>query len=193
MQQVLSIYGICYVLDSICNHSDFPRDGSLTCPETPLITESPLHAVSGFPQQLTWLRLKFIYHPHGCIEEVWVLILLISPMYHTIISFKCALRRHLLIWLWLSSLVIYELHTTLPRLELICSPNRCIEEICWLQFVSSRINCTTQALNVSWRGHWIWPKLSIIAIVRALLDIFFEIVDISSTWIYRRGLNTWTC
>ena len=38
--------------------------------------------------------------------------------------------------------------------------------------------------------HWIWPKLSIIVIVRSLLDIFFAVVDILSTWIYRRGQNT---
>ena len=96
-------------------------------------------------------------------------------------------------WLWLSSVVMYELHTTLPRLELICCPNSFIEEICWLQLVHSRINCTTQAINVSWRGHSIWPKLSIIVIVRSLLDIFFAVADILSTWIYRRAMNTWTC
>jgi hypothetical protein len=143
--------------------------------------------------QMSNQRLKFICRPHGCIEEVWVLTLLISPMYHTITSFKCALVRHSLIWLWLSSVVLYKLQMPYPRLELICHPNRCIEEIRCLQFVKSRTNFMTQALNVSWRGHWIWPKLSIIVIVRALLDIFFAVVDISSTWIHRRGLNTWAC
>ena len=156
-------------------------------------THPSMSIVVIYKLQMTYLRLEFICRLHGCIEEVWVLRLLISPMYHTITSFKCALIRHSLLWLWLSSVVIYELHTTLPRLELICCLNWCIEEIRWLQLDQTSINCTIQALNVSWRGHWIWPKLSIIVIVRSLLDIFFAVADILSTWIYRRAMNTWTC
>ena len=49
----------------------------------------------------------------------------------------------------LNSVVIYEPPTTLPRLELIYCPNRYIEEICRLQFASTHMNCTIQALNVS--------------------------------------------
>ena len=156
-------------------------------------THPSMSIVVIYKLQMTYLRLEFICRLHGCIEEVWVLRLLISPMYHTITSFKCALMRHLLIWLWLSSVVIYEVHTTLPRLELICCPDSFIEEICWLQLVHSRINCTTQALNVSWRGHRIWPKWSTIVIVRSLLDNFFAVDDISFTWIYRCGRVTSTC
>ena len=97
-----------------------------------------------------------------------------------------------MICLRLSSVVIYEPQTTLPRLELIYCPNRYIEEICRLQFASTRMNCTIQTLNVSWIGHWMWPKLSIFVIVWSLLDIVLVLADMSSTWIYRRGLITWT-
>ena len=89
--------------------------------------------------------------------------------------------------------MIYELQLTLPRLELICCPDKYIEEISRLQFASISMNCTIQALDVSKIGYWIWLKLSIIVIVRSLSDIFFVVVDILSTWIYRRGLNTSTC
>jgi len=144
--------------------------------------------------QMTNLRLKCICRPHECTEGVWVLILLISPMYHTITSFKCALMRHLLIWLWLSSVVLYKLQMPYPRLELMHCPNGCIEEICWLQlvyFITYKLHNTSTKCVL--KRAWIWTKLSIIAIVRALLDIFFEIVDISSKWMYITGLNTWTC
>ena len=87
----------------------------------------------------------------------------------------------------------YELYTAYPRLELIYCPNRYIEEICRLQFASTRINCTIQTLNASKIGHWIWPKLSIFVIVQSLFDIFFAVDDILSKEIYKRGLITSTC
>jgi hypothetical protein len=37
---------------------------------------------------------------------------------------------------------------------------------------------------------WIWPKLSIIVIVRSMLGILRAVVNILSTWIYERGLGT---
>ena len=60
-----------------------------------------------------------------------------------------------------------------------------------LQFAC--MNCTIQTVNVSKIVYWIWTKLSIIVIVQSLSDILFVVVDILSTWIYRRGLNTSTC
>ena len=79
---------------------------------------------------------------------------------------------------------------TLPRLELIYCPNRGIEEICRLQFASTRMNCTIQPLNVSKIGHQIWPKLSIIVIVRSLINILHAVDDILPTLMYESGLNT---
>ena len=111
-------------------------------------------------------------------------------MYHTITISKCALMRNSLIWLWLSNAVVYELYMTYPRLEFICCPNGCIEEICRLQFASTRIQYTIRALNVSRIGHQIWPKLSIIMILRRMFDILRAVVDILPTWIYERGLGT---
>ena len=117
---------------------------------------------------------------------------IIYHLYHTITSTKCAQMRHSLIWLWLSSVVVYGPQMTLPRFELIYCPNRYIEEICRLQFASTRINCTIQTLNASKIGYWIWPKWSNIVIVQSLLGIFLAVVDILSTWMYRRGLVTST-
>ena len=61
--------------------------------------------------------------------------------------------------------MVYEPQMTLPRLELIYCPNRCIEEICRLQFAPTRMNCTIQTLNVSKIGYQIWSKLSIFVVV----------------------------
>ena len=83
-------------------------------------------------------------------------------------STKCVLMRHLLTWQWMSSVVSYELMMAYPRLELICRPHGCIEAVCRLQYIKSRKNCTIQALNVSWQGHWNGPKLSSIVIVWSL-------------------------
>ena len=77
--------------------------------------------------------------------------------------------------------MVYEVYRALPRLELICCPNGYIEEMCRLQFASSRINCTIQTLNVSNIGYQIWPKLSIIVIMLRMLSIFLAVVDILST------------
>lgn len=65
-----------------------------------------------------------------------------------------------------------------------------IEEIRRLQFASTRMHCTIQALNVSNIRYWICPKLSIFVIVRSLLDIFFAIFDVLFTKVFKRGLNT---
>ena len=89
--------------------------------------------------------------------------------------------------------MVYEPQMTYPRLELIYCPNRYTEEICKLQFASIRMNCTIQTLNASKIGYQIWPKLSIIVILRNVLGIFLATVDILSTMIYERGLNTLPC
>ena len=81
----------------------------------------------------------------------------------------------------------------LPRLELIYCPNRYIEEICRLQFASNRIYCTIQTLNASKIGYWIWPKWSIFVVVWSIIVKKGTKVDMSSTWIYKRGRNTSTC
>ena len=76
----------------------------------------------------------------------------------------CKVRR-LVICLRLSSVVVYEQYMAYPRLELIYCPNRYIEEICRLQFASTRMNCTIQTLNASKIGYQIWSKLSIFVVV----------------------------
>ena len=127
--------------------------------------------------QMTWPRLEFIYHPYERIEEVCALKLLIPPIQHTITSSECAQMGHSLICLWLCNVVVYEPQMTYPRLELIYCPNRLIEEICKLQFASTRMNCTIQTLNASKIGYRIWSKLSNIVIVRSLLHILFAVAD----------------
>ena len=142
---------------------------------------------------MCYQKFEFIYHPYGYIEEVCALQLLIPHIYHTITSFKFAQMRQPMICLRLSSVVIYKPQMTLPRLELIYCPNRYTEEICKLQFASTRMNCTMQALNVSKIGHQIWSKLSIFVVVWSIIVKKGTKVDMSSTWIYERGLNTSTC
>ena len=137
-------------------------------------------------------RLEFIYHPCGYIEEVCALQRRVPQMYHAIASFTFAQMRHQVICLWLSSVVVYEPQMTLPRLELIYCPNRYIEEICRLQFASTRMNCTIQTLNASKIGYQIWSKLSIFVVVWSIIVKKGTKVDILSSWIYRRGLNTST-
>ena len=56
-------------------------------------------------------------------------------------------EMNLLVRLCLSSVVVYGLYTAYPELELLYCPNRYTEEICKLQFASSRIKCTIQAQN----------------------------------------------
>ena len=89
----------------------------------------------------------------------------IPSIHHTITSSKCAQVGRPVICLRLSSVVIYKLYTTYPRLELIYCPNEYIEEICRLQFASTRMNCTIQTLNESKIGYRNWSKLSIFAVV----------------------------
>ena len=130
--------------------------------------------------QMTWLRLEFIYHPYGYIEEVCALQLRIPPIHHTITSSECAQMGNSLIWLWLSSLVIYEPKMTYPKLELICCPTRYTEEICRLQFALTSMNCTIQTLNASKRGYQIWSKLSIFDVVWSVTVKKGTKIDMSS-------------
>ena len=88
--------------------------------------------------------------------------------------------------------MVYEPQMTLPRLELIYCPDRYIEEIRRLQFASTRMNCTIQTLNASKIGYQIWSKLSIFVVVWSIIVKKGTKVDILSSWIYRRGLNTST-
>ena len=88
--------------------------------------------------------------------------------------------------------MVYKPQMTLPRLELIYCPHRYIEEICSLQFASTRMNCKVQTLNASKIGYPIWSKLSNIVIVRSLLDILLAVVDMFPSYISQRGLNTST-
>ena len=87
---------------------------------------------------------------------------------------------------------MYEPQMTSPRLELIYCPHGYIEEICRLQFASTRMKCTIQTLIEFKIGYWICPKMSIIVIVWSLFDILLAVTDILSTWINERGLNTST-
>ena len=130
--------------------------------------------------QMTCPRIEFIYHPYGYIEEVCVLQHRIPPIYHTITSSKCAQLGHSLICLRLSSVVAYEQYTAYPRLGLIYCPNRYREEICRLQFASTRLKCTIQALNETKIVHQFWPKLSITVIVRSLIMKKGTKIDMSS-------------
>ena len=85
-----------------------------------------------------------------------------------------------MICLRLSSVVIYEPQMTLPRLELIYCPNRCIEEICRLQLASTRMNFTIQTLNASKIGYRIWSNLSIFVIVWSIIVKKGTKIDMSS-------------
>ena len=104
--------------------------------------------------QMAYPRLELICCLYAYIEEVWWLKRSQAQIHHTIYS-KYVFWRGRWAWQSLSSIVIYNLQVTYPRLEFIYRPHACIEEAWLWKPLISLIYHTIQALNVSWWGiYW---------------------------------------